>query len=77
MISEHSEALDTVQKVVFQLNETVEEGREEIQENVAAQIQRHLREIKGLRFIMRNFTDLLQTALSDKLNQVIFVLSKT
>jgi len=70
MISEHSEALNTVRQVVVQLNETVEEGKEEIQETVVVQVQRHLRELRGLRTIMHNFTDLLQTVLSDKLNQV-------
>ena len=70
MISEHSDALDTVRQVVVQLNETVEEGKEEIQETVAVQVQRHLRELRGLRSIMHNFTDLLETLLSDKIDKV-------
>ena len=70
MINEHAEALDTVRHVVIQLNETVEEGKEQIEETVATQVQRHLREMKNLRSVMHNFTHLLQTVLTDKLNQV-------
>lgn len=80
MISEHSEALDTVRQVVRQLNETVAEKKEEVEETVSAKMQRHVQEIKGLRKIMRNFTRIIEEVLNEKLNQVLnyfFVLSKT
>ena len=71
MISQHSETLDTVQQVVVKLNETVEEGKEQIEETLSAQMLRHMRELRGLQSLMRNFTTLIQDVLNDKLNQVI------
>ena len=70
MISEHSMALDTVRQVVHQLNESIVEKKEEVEDTIEAQIQRHLLELRSLRGMMRNFTSLLRDVLTDKLNQV-------
>nr|XP_026696143.1 uncharacterized protein LOC100176477 isoform X2 [Ciona intestinalis] len=75
VINEHEVALHSVKGVVLQLNETLVEGEERIGEEIEAQLKRHMREVVGLRGIMRNFTSIVQTMISNRLDQEISIAS--
>jgi len=69
-VHEHDQALEIVQTVVVRLNATIMEEQDHIDDAVSTRIQRYMRDVQNLRYIMSNFTNIVRKVLKDSIGHV-------